>query len=289
MIHIYRANAFGDVLWTEPVVRYLVSKNQYVNVITNYPEVFQNYPSPYLVLNKPVPKWKRNILKVLPLLGFPRKIIKLDMAYEKTPKIHVLKAYFNAAGIKEEPLSLPKLYLTEEEKKRTIPEKYAVLHIDKNPLNHRNAYGVDWKEVVNFIQGLGLKVIQISKQGEDLYGEWYKTRNMREVMSLVYHASLFIGLDSGPSHIAGCFQIPSAIFFGSVNPRLRHLNDKNKIYLQQPCEYAGCYHEVVSSRGKECQLAGSEGIPKCSFHTTEYVINAIKQLYTQSELSVNDK
>lgn len=95
-----------------------------------------------------------------------------------------------------------------------IPENYAVLHIDKNPLNHRNIYGIDWKEVVKYIQGLGLKVIQISKNGEDLYGEWYKTRDMREVMSLVYNASLFVGLDSGPSHIAGCFEIPSAIFLG---------------------------------------------------------------------------
>jgi hypothetical protein len=278
MIHIYRANAFGDVLWTEPVIRYLASKKKYVNVITNYPEVFENYPSPYLILNKPVPKWKKNLLKVLPFLGFSKKIIKLDMAYEKTPKIHVLKAYFKAAKIQDEVLSLPKIYLTEEEKKRIIPENYAVLHIDKNPLNHRNIYGVDWNEVFRYIQGLGLKVIQISKNGDDLYGEWFKTRDMREVMSLVYNASLFIGLDSGPSHIAGCFQIPSAIFFGSVNPEFRHLDNKNKIFLQQPCEYAGCYHEVVSSRGKDCRLVGPEGIPKCSLHTTEYVLNAIKQL-----------
>ncbi|MCR6640699.1 MAG: hypothetical protein NVV82_17315 [Sporocytophaga sp.] len=69
MIHIYRANAFGDVLWTEPVIRYLVSKNQYVNVITNYPEVFENYPSPYLLLNKPVPKWKKEFAESIAFPG----------------------------------------------------------------------------------------------------------------------------------------------------------------------------------------------------------------------------
>ena len=60
---------------------------------------------------------------------------------------------------------------------------------------------------------LGLEPIQISGIGENLVAPWVKTEDFRQVMSLVYNADLFIGHDSGPSHIAASMEIPSVIFF----------------------------------------------------------------------------
>jgi hypothetical protein len=52
----------------------------------------------------------------------------------------------------------------------------------------------------------------------------------------------------------------------------RHFPELFKGYfLQQPCEFAGCYHEVISGRGQSCRLVGDAGIPKCCLQTTENV------------------
>src|SRR6185312_13699090 len=108
-------------------------------------------------------------------LGLKPYVIDLNKAYEKRPKIHVLKAYYEAAGINNEPLSYPKFHLTEQEKKNKFDRPYVVLHIDKNRVNYRNAYGIDWEKVVNYIKEKGFKVVQISGTGQAIYGNWIKT------------------------------------------------------------------------------------------------------------------
>jgi len=66
------------------------------------------------------------------------------------------------------------------------------------------------------------------------------------------------------------------IFFGAVNPDFRHFRQLFKgRFLQQDCEYAGCYHETTKPEGAVCRLVGHQGIPKCSLHSTEYVLRNI--------------
>jgi ADP-heptose:LPS heptosyltransferase len=48
---------------------------------------------------------------------------------------------------------------------------------------------------------------------------------------VVASADLFIGIDSGISHIASGFEIPSIIFFGNVDPDIIHIDNKNKCYI----------------------------------------------------------
>ena len=103
-------------------------------------------------------------------------------------------------------------------------------------------------------------------------------------MSLVYNADLFIGHDSGPSHIAAALEIPSVIFFGSVNPYFRHLDNNKKVFMQSPCPFAHCYHEIPNSLGQPCRLVGHREAPPCCIHTTDQVIEAITKVY--GEVSV---
>lgn len=266
MIHIKRTKAFGDVLWTEPIVRHFINKKLRVNILTDYPEAFENYPSKKLSVNK-----KDFIGKLLKL---DRHFIDLDMAYENNPKIHILEAYRNVAGIPEMELTYPQIHLREMEKKPRIKEEYVILHIEKNPLNHRNIYAINWKSIVSYFEQKGFKVVQISKTPSDLYGQWIKTKDFREIMSLIYPCRLFIGLDSGPSHVAASFGIPSIIFFGAVNPVFRQLKSFNGICLQEPCEYANCYHENQRYT-KVCKLFGENGTPKCCIQNEQKVMQAI--------------
>jgi heptosyltransferase-3 len=43
---------------------------------------------------------------------------------------------------------------------------------------------------------------------------------LREVKALLESASLFVGNDSGPAHMAAAFQVPSAVIFGETSPEI---------------------------------------------------------------------
>ena len=155
-----------------------------------------------------------------------------------------------------------------------------VLHLESlTDRNYRKVYGVDWEKVVSELAARSFTVLLIGKEPMPIAGAIPVKTSLREMMGLIRGASFFIGIDSGPSHIAAALGTPSLIFFGAVNPDFRHFRQllRGRI-LQQYCEYAGCYHESYSIKGVTCRLVGDEGIPKCSLHTTEYVLNNIDLL-----------
>jgi hypothetical protein len=102
------------------------------------------------------------------------------------------------------------------------------------------------------------------------------------MIALINKASFFIGIDSGPSHIAASFSTPALIFFGSVNPSYRHFKSLfNGFFLPQHCEFAGCYHEIVSLSGPTCKLVGDEGIPECSLHSNDFLFRYLDQILSK--------
>lgn len=262
-----RNMGFGDNIWTEPVVRYFLAKGEEVLIQTPHPYLFDHYPSPHLFVNCPD--------KIFPLLNWP-----IDLKLEENPRIHYLAGFYKQAGIVDAELSYPQLHLSEAEKKRKIPKKYALFHLEKygNTANFRNVYGVNWTEVIQYVRSRGLEPIQISKKGENLIAPWFPTQDFREIMSLIYNSDLFIGLDSGPSHIAASMRIPSVIFFGSVNPMFRHLDRHKKIFLQNSCPFAHCYHDAPTIYGKPCRFVGKKGQPPCCIQDSHRVIQAINAL-----------
>jgi ADP-heptose:LPS heptosyltransferase len=264
---IARNRGFGDNIWTEPIVRHFLAKGEEVLIQIAHPYIFDHYPSSKLFVNC--------LEKIFPMVDWP-----IDLKFQEKPRMHYLEAFRQQAGISDMEISYPKLYLSEAEKKRKIPQRYAILHLDKyeNKNNFRNVYGVNWEKVISYIRSRGLEPIQISGVGLDLVAKWFPTQDLREVMSLIYNSDLFIGLDSGPSHIAASMSIPSVIFFGSVNPKFRHLDRHKKVFLQSPCPLAHCYHEIPNSFGQPCQLVKENEQPPCCIHNSDQVIEAIASL-----------
>ncbi|HEY2720997.1 MAG TPA: glycosyltransferase family 9 protein [Chitinophagaceae bacterium] len=279
--YLYRSAGIGDVLWTEPILKELAKTNKKVVLFTQFKELFNNYPLTNVRVRNIPPGWKRSLLKLMNLLSNRQTYHKLDGIYEARPKMHILHAYqqYFSLPVKDE---YPVLYLDTEEKKpiEGLPKDYVVLHLDANvPLNYRKIYGVDWNEVVSYLRSKNLPVVLTGNYHEPLRDAILFKGSIRQLIQLISNCRFFIGVDSGPSHIAASLHKPSLIFFGSVNPEFRHFPGLFKGYfLQQPCEYAGCYHEVISGRGQPCRLVGDEGIPKCSVHTTEYVTRYIDLL-----------
>ena len=273
----------GDALWIEPVLRKLSEDYKKVIVLSQFYELFRNYPLKNVQFRR---KWnwleKFYIKHLAPRFFKNYGIIHLDMAYENRPTKHILDAYFEAAGYPPQHLSYPRLYLTEAEKLTDKTRPYVLLHLDPPSimLNYRNAHGIDWQMVINHLQGLGYEVFIISnnKLG-DKYNVQTVTPTIRGLISLIYNAAFFIGLDSGPSHIATCLGKPVMIFFGAVNPWLLHIKEQFAgIIMQKPCEFAGCYHDLPGGIRQPCKLVGNEGIPKCGIHTADEVIEKIKLL-----------
>jgi ADP-heptose:LPS heptosyltransferase len=261
-------------MWTEPIVRHFLSEKEEVSIYTSHPCIFDHYPSKNLYINQ--------MNKLLPLEEPP-----ISLQLGEMPQMHLLECFRQQAGISDMKLSSPQLHLSVEEKKRIVKNPYVILHLDfyHHSVNFRNVYGIHWKEIISYLQMRGWEVYQISPNNDHLVAPWLPTRNFREVMSLLYHSDLFIGLDSGPSHIASSLQIPSIIFFGSVNPQFRHLDQHKKIFLQSPCPHAHCYHKVPMQFGQPCRLVSDRVAPPCCIQDTSSVIQAIETLKGQQSMA----
>lgn len=264
----------GDVLWTEPLIKQLAARKKKVVLFTIFTELFKNYPLPNVSVRKIPPGWYRAILKGMNAVSKNQTYHKLDGIYEASPKMHMLHAYQRYFSL---PLTneYPSLYLDEDEKKPIdgMPANYVVLHLDPNAsLNYRKVYGVDWEKIVVYLREKGLSVIVTGNDPILLKDTTIFKGSLRQLMQLIYNCRFFMGVDSGPSHIAASLNKPALLFFGSVNPMYRHFPEHFRGFiLQQPCEFAGCYHEVISGRGQSCRIVGDSGMPPCCVHTTESV------------------
>ncbi len=281
-IYIYRSGGMGDVLWLEPVLQQLSIQHKKVYLYTNFYELFENYPIKNVIVKKIPSGFFRIFLKLLNFFSTKKKYHRLDgYCYEAFPKMHFLNAYqtyFNLVNTQK----YPNIYLSDIEHSNKLinEQQYAVIHLEPNAqLNFRKVYGVNWNDVVANLDTLGMKTIVVGNKPEPIYGAQIFKGSIRELIQVIKNAEIFIGVDSGPSHIAASLKVKSLIFFGAVNPNYRHFAKFfNGLFLQQPCEFAGCYHEVISSAGQSCKLVGDQGIPKCCKHSTESIIYSIKQL-----------
>lgn len=286
-VYLVRKRALGDVLWTEPVVRQLAARSGMVIVYTKYPELFLHYPLANVRFTNHLRFWEKALWAIEKTLHLTRFFIDLDHAYEDNPKMHFLSAYQHAARL---PVTheYPRLWLNDEEKRfrpASIAGRYIVLHLESmTDRNYRKVYGVDWAQVSSKLTSRSYSVVLIGKDPLPVPGATIIKTSIREMISLIANADLFVGIDSGPSHLAAALGTPALIFFGAINPDYRHFRDLlNGRIMQQPCEYAGWYHEANEKTGWSCRLVGDEGIPKCALFTTENVINNIDLLLKDDE------
>jgi hypothetical protein len=265
---IKRSHALGDVIMAEPLMYYYHQKGYRVAIDTQ-PEYLRLFYQHYFPI---VPKSHLNP-------KMPYKEINLDMAYEIAPKEPVLKSYFNMAGIKNVQLRKPKLTLSAGDNQRLFYQKYCVVHINYTDMPYRNTHGIKWAKIVDYLNKQGYLVFQIGKTMQEDIGIPFNTMTLEFMMFFMKGASLFIGSDSGPSHIAVAMDIPSVIFFGSVDPKMRHVDFKKIRVVQAACpkkELQHCYHHQVAEVGRDCEIDVKK--PPCTVYSSEMVIDKIKEL-----------
>lgn len=262
-----RHHACGDIIMLEVVMHYFHQKGYQVALDTQ-PEYLRLFFQHYFPV---VPKAHLN-----PKL--PYREIDFNMAYEIKPKQLVLKSYFEMAGVKDYVLRNSRLHLIAGENQKLL-QKYVVIHINRTNLEYRNIHGLDWQPVIKYLKKRGYQVFQIGKDVHDPIATYFNTMTLEFMMFFIKGADLVIASDSGPAQIAVAFDIPSVIFFGSVNPKYRYHNFDKIQVVQSPCtkkETQHCYHNEVAEVGSECIY--DKKFPPCTQYSSEQVINAIKEL-----------
>jgi hypothetical protein len=266
---VKRTGAMGDVIGVEPLLEYYYNKGYHVFLDT-LPDFYMlfvqhNYPVRHVSELNP---------RVKPL------VIDLDMAYEENPKQLHLKSYLEKAGIEDCDLRNPKLHFRTTEKNKLF-KKYCVIHNDRRPQGGRNA-SLDWYAVVEYLNQVGYTVIQVG-EGDSLEVTGaikMRAATLNLLQFIIAGADLFVGNDSGPSHIAIAQGVPCVLFFGSVNPEYIHPERGNNVFLhnhhKRVCNEPFCWHSVVGCEGVECYI--DEVRPPCMEFTTMQVIDAIKQV-----------
>lgn len=268
-IVLKRSAAIGDCIIMEPVMRYYAAKgyNIVLDIPMSYFPLFNQHYFPV----KHISQFDKGRIK-------PEKEVDLDMAYEVKPRQSYLKSYFEFCGIDDFKLSRPVLFPLVDE--RTKPfKKYAVVHIDNRETPHRNIYDVDWKKVDKHLESLNYIVIQIGSNQHERCGiEYNTTDNIGMMKFIIAGCDLFIGVDSGPSHIAMAYNKPCVLFFGSVNPSYIHADLTNTEIIQGNCDKAYCWHQVGGTSGKECFYKETEKFVQCCKSAWEMVVDAVNKL-----------
>lgn len=266
-IIIKRTSAIGDILLAEPIMRYF-SKAGY-NIVIDIPIQFFDLFSNHYFPIKHISQFDKTRFK-------PEKEFNLDMAYETKPRQNRLKSYFEFCGIKDYELSRPILFPLVDNRTK-IFKKYAILHIDKKNIPHRNIYNVNWKTIKKHLEAHGYLVLQIGQEEHETIGIEFNAPSLAFLKFLIAGCDLFIGIDSAPLNIAMAYNKPCIGFFGSVNPEYVHPDLNGLEIIQQPCIYQHCYHSKNgSTTGVECVF--NKEMPPCCIAETEQVIDAINNL-----------
>lgn len=273
-IVIRRSGALGDVIQLEPLMHHLWQKGHKVILDSPFFQIFSRHHFPIHDYSK----FDHEVIK--------HRVIDMNTAYECNPRQLHLKSYFEIAGITDYVLRNPKLNYQVNDSNR-IFKRYVVLHIDERETEHRNIHGVNWAQVIEFIQGQGYEVIQIGQGPHEEVALHFNTVNTLMLSWLMAGASAFLGCDSGPANVAVALGVPAIISFGSVNPEFIHADLSNITVLQSKCpaNTPNCWHLTTSKRGQDCSVHPL--VPPCTVLNTQTVINAISARFLVTETAVN--
>jgi ADP-heptose:LPS heptosyltransferase len=277
IVVIQRMGAMGDVIGVEPVLRHFY-ENGYRVILHTLPQFKEIFRQHY---------YKIEFFDEIDNKRLPYKFINLDMSYESNPKELHLKSYYEFAGIKNGVIRNPRLSLYQNYKADIkLFEKYCIIHADiREPF--RNMYDVNWPLICKDLNNRGYSVFQVGTNGYDIPGAIrINTPSTQFLMWVVASSDMFIGIDSGISHIAAGFNIPSIIFSGSVDLTYIHPNMDHIVWIhnhdKKVCDTPFCWHDAMDVVGKHCPINALR--PPCTrFDDDNKILNAIKKItYEQS-------
>lgn len=283
---IKRSGALGDCIAAEPLMHYYHEQGYRVviDMPIHFAIVFYRHYFPVFHISQ------IDVDRVKPI------IVDLDMSYEIKPDQLHLKSYYQKAVVpyvlpetqdghiaNPAVVKNPKLSFNDIEHWKMF-KNYCVLHIDERDQPYRNIYGVNWREIVSSLKKKGYTVIQVGLgRHEEVEGAIYMNTVTTDLLFyLISGASLFVGVDSGPASIAVARNIPSVIFFGSVESKYIHPDLSNVCVIEKenPCSTPKCWHNIVGgTTGMMCVV--NETMPPCTQFSTDEVLYKIDKFLNE--------
>ncbi len=248
-----RSGALGDVLLTTPIIRKLFKKYDglcSITVATRYPDIFKNNP------------YVKKVISIHDLRRLEEAydyILDLDFCYEKNRNLHITQAYnFYAFGANSTNENLqPELFSTIEDKRiaetfiKNIDGPYVVCHnrIDSTQ-PYRNVPSKQWANLIRSLKiKTGVKIVQIGNKDMDVvvgdekegFIDARDQFSLQQVKVLIENATLFLGTDAGPLHIAATTQTPIISFFSIAHHKLRMPLRNTSCYFKPITPQIDCY------------------------------------------------
>lgn len=266
---VIRHGAIGDVICSTPIIRYLKNLRPEADIYvqTKYPQVFEN--SPYI----------KECGNYIP----PNcKIIELGGAYESNKNMHIIEAYFsklNKFGLDHEDVRLEifksseDVRVVEELLNKIKVDRYCVVHLGNNWSKIETEFlrkcltYLSQKIHVIFI-GLG------TEENISVHNSTNLTRigwNIQKVQHLISKSSLYFGLDTGMSYVAGSTTVPMILLYSWQSKQIRGPIRKDVICVHGTCEqHDQCYkknnNDKIFFTGIKCPLDDKFKCAKLDFN-----------------------
>lgn len=219
-ILVLRAGATGDAFMVTPILRSLKKKwpCARITMVTAYPDAFAR--NPHLFRLDAQETQPRSMYDM---------VFDLNLAYERSPQKHAVQAYADACGIAVDSY-IPEIFPTQDDERfalYTLPKGRKIAVLNPGPTNWvgRNYSIENWCKVTQGLKDRGYFTVEIGFNHPhnalpcdlDLRGR----TTVHQVYSILKSASVYVGIDSFPMHLAVAANTPIAAIFGCVSPEYR--------------------------------------------------------------------
>jgi len=238
-----RHGAIGDVMRTLEVYDQLVAKNGPYIVVTGVPEVFRD----------------RQCIAITDCeeeFAFS-SIVNMDLASEWDRTKTVSEMYAKQAGLEDagmKPVKLKTNYFDQFQLRRQLPDfdwsqDYVVFHMGVG-FPGKMIDAAIWENLIGNFVNLGYQVMCVGS-GNDFGGQGKGVHNLvgkttlHTLRELLYGAKLFVGVDSGPLHVADGV-CPAIGLFTVCNPANLVSNRVTAIETKAECKRCIERHGLVT-------------------------------------------
>lgn len=292
LVAVIRTEHFGDIVATEPLSREIRQRHPDARIVWFVKPAFRELVDTNPNVDESFPEFCVTQRRVLLETGVFDKVYELQfrnnnhcpvcdvfvenpLAVAKGINVHtyfnygnLLEVFAEISGLKVPLDDQPRLYLQERHRQKVLaldlPERFIAVHCQSNlalkdwPVEQWNAlipaladkYGIAVVEV-----GLSTNLSVTHPAYRNLCGQL----SILETAEVIRRAQYFIGLDSGPAHLASAGGTFGFILMGSLN----------EFSAYNP--YSGQY-----GSGENCVLIRQEGVP-CAQLPLETVLTAIER------------
>lgn len=223
-IMLKRKAALGDVIMATGVLREIrkaYSETAIIDVVTDFTDVFRNNPN------------YNNLYKETPPNVHYDIVYDLDNSYELNPSNHFVDSYFHRVfGINCALDKHTELFPTDDDVAKVtqdinenIGDNYIVIHMRNWFWANKNIQIQTWFQVLEglFSNTVDTKIVLVGGANDisidhPLIINRLNCYNLQEQTVLLKRAKLFIGVDSGPFHIAGSTDVPMLALLSHMRP-----------------------------------------------------------------------